>query len=341
MKYLRWIILVVFLVLALGMVAVIFYLPDSTPSQEMTAAEKSQWLQDAYTEIGERMNRAEFIGAEERAREIVSKYPDESDAWLILAQIRIAQTNWQEAYSYTINALKVEESSAENQHTAGILAVRLGLLDQARRHHIRSVQLAPDQALYRMHLGETFRRLGELDKADEQLNAALMIHPGMAEAHAALASVRIAQDQKDKALARLTLAIQLAEDSRVKRTTYVIAKGQLLRTMERPQEAIAVLLSVPANEWTEELASELAGAFIEAGQPIGAAEAWEQYFELEPSFTVAAARAGIYYHAAGDIRRATEFWIESSGSLHPDAQHLDRLMKNLPRTPTRQPPTNQ
>jgi tetratricopeptide (TPR) repeat protein/2-polyprenyl-3-methyl-5-hydroxy-6-metoxy-1,4-benzoquinol methylase len=74
-------------------------------------------------------------------------------------------------------------------HGAGLLGIQIGQPELAEKLLLRAIEQRPDHPVYRCNLAIAYRHLGKPGPAIEQLNIALGLDSGLAEAHATLGNL--------------------------------------------------------------------------------------------------------------------------------------------------------
>jgi tetratricopeptide (TPR) repeat protein len=133
-----------------------------------------------------------------------------------------------------------QRSSAERPEShvnLGIVNVKRGRLDEARRDYDAALRLAPWFLPAHVNLADLLRRQGRDDEGEAVLRRALDVDPGSAAVHHALGLLLVRRKRPAEALAELARAVDLAPD--VPDFAYAYAIG--LHSAGRADEALAVL----------------------------------------------------------------------------------------------------
>ncbi len=125
----------------------------------------------------------------------------------------------------------------ESHVNLGIVAVRRGRLEEARRHYETALRLAPWFLPASVNLADLLRLQGRDDEGENVLRRALLVDPKNASAHHALGLLLVRRKRPGEALAELGRAAAL--DPGIPDYAYAYAIG--LHSAGRADEAIAVL----------------------------------------------------------------------------------------------------
>ena len=125
----------------------------------------------------------------------------------------------------------------ESHVNLGIVAVRRGRLEEARRHYETALRLAPWFLPASVNLADLLRLQGRDDEGEGVLRRALLVDPKNASVHHALGLLLVRRKRPGEALAELGRAAAL--DPGIPDYAYAYAIG--LHSAGRADEAIAVL----------------------------------------------------------------------------------------------------
>jgi protein O-GlcNAc transferase len=173
----------------------------------------------------------------------------------------------------------------------GLLAAQTGRSDLAIQHLRTTVELSPEAAAYRLHLGMVLYGLRRLDEAEACYRIALRLKPDYAEAHNNLAN---------------TL-------------------GQLGRFAEAEAHYRAALRLQPG---LAEAHNNLGHALNCLGRPRDAVEACRRALTLRPNYVAALNNLGVALGALGELKEAEAAYREAL-RLRPDIHELQRNLGNL------------
>jgi Flp pilus assembly protein TadD len=119
----------------------------------------------------------------------------------------------------------------------GIVNVKRGRLEEARRNYDTALRLAPWFLPAHVNLADLLRLQGRDEEGERVLRQALKIDPGSASVHHALGLLLVREKRGAEALAELEQAAHLAPRTPDFAYTYAIG----LHSAGRPEEALAVL----------------------------------------------------------------------------------------------------
>jgi choline-sulfatase len=120
-------------------------------------------------------------------------------------------------------------------HRGGLLASQ-GRTDEAMRALRSAVEIAPDNAPYRVGLARILVAAGELDGAEAEVRRALDLQPDNPDAHAAFGAVWLGRDQPAKAVAEFQQALALRPDADDIRLDFAAALGRAGRAADARAE---------------------------------------------------------------------------------------------------------
>ena len=146
--------------------------------------------------------------------------------------------------------------------------------------------------------------LGKIAEAEKQLQEALRLEPGSAEAHANLATVLLAKGQGEKALAELEKARKL--DPKLSLVYYNLGFA-LVQVRKDYQAAVqAWERAVQLDPTYEPAHYNLGLALLSLGRREEAARALERALDLQPTDLEARRVLAYVYTSLGDTTRARE-----------------------------------
>jgi predicted Zn-dependent protease len=170
----------------------------------------------------------------------------------------------------------------------GQVAYRDGRLGTAARAFARAVELDPDRPATRLDYGDLLRDLGRLEESERQLRiAAEQSTPDDAHTRMSLAETLIARGSTQEADRIIQAVLARSPDD----PDALVAKGRLLITQSRPDEAATFLERVgrgaEAEPWVD-----LGESYLRLGQPARARESAERALAQVPGHPWALAVAG-------------------------------------------------
>jgi serine/threonine protein kinase/Flp pilus assembly protein TadD len=165
---------------------------------------------DDVREIEELILAEDYVAAEEIARNMVRRVPDNPDAHGYLARTLRAQGRTTEARSILQNRLT--STSSRVQMELGYLAVEEGNLDEADTHFRRAVAISPRRAKFRAARGLNFIFQNELDEAEGVLRRAVRSDPESQMAQAVSGMLFVRTERYAEAETSLRRALELSPE---------------------------------------------------------------------------------------------------------------------------------
>jgi DNA-binding winged helix-turn-helix (wHTH) protein/Flp pilus assembly protein TadD/TolB-like protein len=119
-------------------------------------------------------------------REIIAKYPTETEAYLRLGYLLRGEEEFEEAISVMRQGLTIDPDSSALYNALGLLYSLLGRHTEAIAMHERYVALEPAEANARDSLGMSYQWAGRYEEAIAEYNRALELNPNFEIAYAHL-----------------------------------------------------------------------------------------------------------------------------------------------------------
>lgn len=110
-------------------------------------------------------------------REVIQKYPTETEAYLRLGYLLRGEEKFDEAISVMRQGLTIDPESAALYNALGLLYSLLGRHDEAIAAHLRYVALAPNEPNAHDSLGMSYQWAGRYDEAIAEYNRSLELNP--------------------------------------------------------------------------------------------------------------------------------------------------------------------
>jgi tetratricopeptide (TPR) repeat protein len=182
----------------------------TTVLQQLGAAEST--LADQYDEVGLPERSARFFSlAETHLREALEK--DKTPlAYVLLAEVKEMQGEFEEAQSLFEMALAAgptREVEAEIENDMGNLAINRERYEEALRHFMRVVELAPRHEHSWYNIARAYRLLKNDVEAEVYYQRAIEEEPQYAQAFAELGSIYIARHEPEKAYTIVEQGVRL------------------------------------------------------------------------------------------------------------------------------------
>lgn len=237
------------------------------------------------------------------AREILEDNARNAGAWAVSAAAKRRMQNWTATRDAARSATLLNPDGVEAYDHLAVALAKLG--DWAGADEVYAKLLArPDTKVNALiSYGRTLAEAGRLDDAQQRFEAALQAEPQSMSAHSALAELRWMRGDKQGFVARAVQALAAAPQNAALR----LKIADLLNRAERPQEALSLLESAPANAIVKP-AFDAAMAVLcwQLGQGARAAQLAEGAVAAAPAvedFHKAALSAHVI---AGDAQKALE-----------------------------------
>ncbi len=161
----------------------------------------------------------------------------------------------------------------------------------------------------------------------------LVLDPDEAFAYASLASIALAEADREGAIRHIEAARAIDGDSLAIR----LQEARIRRRCDQPRRGLELLLGLDDQTRAQEaVAAEIAECYARLGEPAKAAAAWEHRFLNNPHHSTAwraAVRAAQAYLAAGDVEAAR--WWSTQARLaarpgEPEVAALQRAIESAP-----------
>jgi len=124
--------------------------------------------------------------AENLAKTIILKYPDNQLGWKALGAIFKKTGRLQESLLTSQRAVTILPNDAESHYNLGVTLKELGRLEDAQASYKKAISIKPEFVEAHRNLGNTLRYLGRLEDAENSYKKAIEIKPDYAEAHSNL-----------------------------------------------------------------------------------------------------------------------------------------------------------
>ncbi len=195
------------------------------------------------------------------------------------AQAYLQNNQLQQAIKCYRNILAQDANHCDALHYLGVALHQNGESDLAMDYLVRSIELKPDDAMFRNNLGMVLEESGEVIESEKHFKMAVQINPENIEARFNLARVLVTREKSDIALpAIIRLAADQPEDLEIKQ---VLATAY--RNNNQAPEAIGIYESIlekkPADTVTRQ---QLAETHAAMGQYQLADEMYEKLCQDEP-----------------------------------------------------------
>jgi len=189
-------------------------LPHGGQLPHATAYQRLVWEPDKIEVIKrEFFSMADRIGDLPADNEAISDPANAEDP--ITVALRLQMTGrLEEAVAIYQDIVTKDPNNADAWHMLGIIALQAERADAAEKMIMRAIRLNPERANYFINLAAVLKKLERSDEATNCLWRAIALAPNDAGAHADLAELLYAQGESDKAKAALLKAMQIKPKSR-------------------------------------------------------------------------------------------------------------------------------
>ena len=229
-------------------------------------------------------------------------------------------------------AIETRELAGLNQ-SAGEIGSVAGRRAEALGHFREAGRLDPSNPKHPLYAAQILVQLDDLDEAKAALQRVLVLDPDEAFAYASLASIALAEADRDGAIRHIEAARAIDADSLAIR----LQAARIRRRCDQPKRGLELLLGLDDKTRAQEaVAAEIAACYARLGEPAKAAAAWEHRFWTHPHHPTAwraAVRAAHVYLAAGDIDRAREWSTQArlvAAPGEPEVEALKRAIESAP-----------
>lgn len=182
------------------------------------------------------------------------------------------------AESHYLRVVKLEPGHDEAWHLLGVVAFQQGQATKAIKHYRKALSLRPRHAQAHNNLALALKSTGDLDAARAAFAEALSVRPEYVEA---ALNLGLLEEARGDALAAET-AWRQALAWRADDAAVLTCLGNLLRRLDRSDEAVALLSQAHEAAPGPEAAGNLALALIDAGRYREARELAEAAVAAEP-----------------------------------------------------------
>lgn len=281
---LSWIALIALLAIASCVVIVLLINRGGpgkpAPAQQVSQEQIDQTLEKLQTDFQTAIQEEQDLGRiAAQARAFTEKYPDEQGGYVLLAQTRMGQNQWDEAYEAWQAALGFDDNAFELCKMTALCAAKLGHIDAALKYYQQAVKAANDRADSEVYaaLGRLHLTQNETERAKAMYELAVKA-PGPGEktnykhqAYAGLADVASVQGDTAAALSWIDRAIKLSNlDSDADSAGYHIKKARIYMDAGQDEDAVTMLeytwSQFPDALWRIESARLRARLYERAGQ---------------------------------------------------------------------------
>jgi tetratricopeptide (TPR) repeat protein/DNA-binding winged helix-turn-helix (wHTH) protein len=164
--------------------------------------------------------RQEYPEAIRILRQIVDRYPMETEAYTRLARLLYREERPEETIDVVRRGLAVDPDYGDLYNVLGVCFLGLTRYQEAITAHERYVQLAPNEPNAHDSLGMSFQQSGAFDRATAEYNAALALDPEFEPAIIHLGDVYYQQGRYHEAVAQYERYVQVTGSDTAKAIGY-------------------------------------------------------------------------------------------------------------------------
>jgi len=261
---------------ALGLARI--YIREHRPADAKTAlaAMTDKRSQDPRLRLGLgelAMATNDFATAQSEFERATSLAPDMPEAWVARARVEFERRSWKDARAHAEKALSLDPDVADGRLVHGMALWKLGELDEAQKELEAARSAAPNSKL-EVALAAVHFEKGDLDGAMGLLNAVLKTEPGNPEAN--FWKAKVLDKKSEWALAQES--IRAALDRAPTRAAYHYELGKILQGAGKLPDAV--------EAWRQ--AVKLDPAYADAWEAMGQAYLdVSRYKDAIPAFEAA------------------------------------------------------
>jgi tetratricopeptide (TPR) repeat protein len=243
--------------------------------------------------------------AEAKFREAIDKDPSFVEPYSALAGLYLDRTEYDPAKAMADKVLELAPDNARSlrvlydaSRAEGDEAKAAELLDR-----LKAVDTGgTDTAIRVFNEGAEAARLGDLESARQRFEEALEVDPELAAAHAALATIHLAQKRYDDAVASADAALEIDPG----RSDVLKVKYEAFRGLGQIDQAKKVFEEMVGSDpkGTARALFDRGVEMFNAGNAEGAKQAFEQAIVADPDHAKAHYMLGLCYVNTGDTAKA-------------------------------------
>eukprot|EP01041_Mallomonas_annulata_P017681 gene17681-36259_t len=134
----------------------------------------------------ENYQKGRYDLAENLAKTITQKYPDNQFGWKALGAVFKKTGRLQESLVTNQRVVAISPNDSEAHYNLGVTLKELGRLEEAEASYKKAIAIKPDLAEAHYNLGVTLQELGRLEEAETSYRKASAIKPDDAEVYSNL-----------------------------------------------------------------------------------------------------------------------------------------------------------
>jgi uncharacterized protein (TIGR02466 family) len=152
--------------------------------------------------------------AEEKAKNLLSDFPQELVLHNILGVSQEAQKKFKEAAVSYRNALKIQPQFAEMQFNLGSALYQSGDIQGAIQHYQKAIQIKPELVVAYFNLGIAYQDQSQFDRALSAYQKAIELEPGFYEAYGNKGAIYLLQGDFDAAILFFQQSLNIQDHAR-------------------------------------------------------------------------------------------------------------------------------
>jgi tetratricopeptide (TPR) repeat protein len=208
-------------------------------------------------------------------REVIKKYPTETEAYLRLGYLLRGEEKFDEAISVMRQGLTIDPESAALYNALGLLYSLLGRHDEAIASHLRYVALEPNESNSHDSLGMSYQWAGRYEEAIDEYARARELNPNFEIAYSHLGVAYFQTGRYWQAIEWFKKSIAVAPSKLESSRSYFYI-AHIHRKLKNYKEAI--IAAKKAFEENKHHVFELYSAALERGDRTTAKKLEEQLF---------------------------------------------------------------
>ena len=262
----------------------------------------------------ENYQKGRYDLAENLAKTITQKYPDNQFGWKALGAVLKKTGRLQESLVTNERAVAISPTDAEAHYNLGVTLRELGRLEDAGASYKKAISIKPEFVEAHRNLGNTLKELGRLEDAETSYRKAIAIKPDYAEAQSNL-GVTLQE------LGRLEDAEECHKKAISIKPEFVEAYsnlGSALRELGRLEDAEACYKkAIAIKPEFVEAHSNLGNTLKELGRLEGAEASYKKAIAIKPDFAEAHSNLGSTLKELGRLEDA-EASYKKAIAIKPD-----------------------
>lgn len=206
-----------------------------------------------------------------------------------------------QAGEYYKQVLQKDPNHAEALHLLGVVLYQCEQYPTSIQLIQKAIQLNASQPPYYNNLGNTYKALNQLDKAEENYKSAIKLAPTYAAAYESLGNLLSSQDKLEEALTYLKIAFKFKADH----SSIFVNLGNLLQKLKRFDEARDIYLQGIQHKLSHPaLYFGLAEVCRNQSDLSNALEYYQQALQLKPDYHEARFNSGHLYAQSHQFQQA-------------------------------------